>query len=224
MIEEDPALAEARALMVQEQLVSRNIQDPRVLETMSRIPRHIFVDKKLWDVAYQDGPLPIGHGQTISQPYIVAFMTQALQLPLDGQAVVLEIGTGSGYQAAILSQLVTKVYTIERIEALAQKAKRCFEQLGINNIEVKVGDGGYGWSEHAPYDGIIATAAAPQMPAPLLVQLKDGARLLAPIGPYRKKQQLIEIMRQGNKLKQRALVPVAFVPLLGEHGWEGNEN
>lgn len=223
MFIEDSSLTQARALMVQEQLAARNIRDPRVLEAMNRIPRHLFVDKKLWDSAYIDGPLPIGYGQTISQPYMVAFMTQALQLPLDGQAVVLEIGTGSGYQTAILSQLVTKVYTIERIETLAQRAQHCLNLLDINNVEMKVADGGYGWPEHAPYDGIIATAAAPEMPAPLIVQLQDGARLIAPIGPKRK-QQLIELQREGNKIKQRTLIPVAFVPLIGEHGWEEDED
>lgn len=219
MISEDAVLTKARALMIKEQLVARNIQDPRVLEAMSRIPRHLFVDKKLWDVAYRDGPLPIGYGQTISQPYMVGMMTEALQLPLDGQATVLEIGAGSGYQAAILSQLVTKVYTIERIEALAVRAEQCWEMLGIDNIEIKVGDGGYGWPECGPYDGIITTAAAPEMPAPLTIQLKDGARLIIPIGP-RRKQQLIELRREGEEIKRQTLIPVAFVPLIGEHGWE----
>ncbi len=219
MIPEEPALTEARASMVKEQLAARNIQDLRVLEAMKQIPRHLFVNQEFWDVAYQDGPLPIGYGQTISQPYMVAFMTEALHLPRDGQGVVLEIGAGSGYQAAILSQLVAKVYTIERIEALARRAQQCWDHLGLDNIEVQVGDGGYGWPEHAPYDGILATAAAPEMPAPLTIQLKDGASLLIPVGP-RRKQQLIELRREGDEIKERPLIPVAFVPLIGEHGWE----
>lgn len=223
MFIEDSSLTQARASMVQEQLAGRNIRDPRVLEAMNRIPRHLFVDKQLWDSAYADGPLPIGYSQTISQPYMVAFMTQALQLPPDGQAVVLEIGTGSGYQTAILSQLVTKVYTIERLEPLAHRAQHCLNLLGIDNVEIKVSDGGYGWPEHAPYDGIIATAAAPEMPAPLMVQLQDKARLIAPIGP-KGKQQLIELQREGDKIRQRSLIPVAFVPLIGEHGWEEDED
>jgi protein-L-isoaspartate(D-aspartate) O-methyltransferase len=222
MIVEDSTLTQARAAMVRQQLIARNIKDPRVLAAMGYIPRHLFVDKQLWGSAYDDGPLPLGFKQTISQPYIVALMTQALQLPLDGQAVVLEIGTGSGYQTAILSQLVTMVYSLERIKALALKAKAQLDQLGINNVEIKVSDGGYGWPEHSPYDGIITTAAAPELPAPLTVQLRDGARLIIPIGS-KQRQQLFEIQRQGNKLLKKKLVPVAFVPLIGEHGWEEME-
>ena len=219
MFSEDSALTRARATMVQEQLIRRDITDPRVLAAMDNIPRHIFVDKSLWDAAYNDGPLPIGYNQTISQPYIVAFMTQALQLPLDGQGVVLEIGTGSGYQTAILSQLVAKVYSLERVETLAIKAKRCLDQLGITNVEIKVSDGGYGWPDYGPYDGIIATAAAPELPAPLTLQLRERARLIIPIGPKRR-QKLLEFQRHNNKLLKRSLIPVAFVPLIGEHGWE----
>ena len=219
MISESPALTEARSRMVKEQLLGRDITDARVLSAMQRVPRHVFVHADLQDSAYEDGPLPIGYDQTISQPYIVAYMTQALHLPVDGQGTVLEIGTGSGYQTAILSQLVSKVYTVERIEPLAQRARHGLEQLGIHNVEMTVGDGGYGWPEGGPYDGIIATAAAPEMPAPLLMQLKDGARLIIPVGP-RRRQQLIELRRQGQKLEKRNLIPVAFVPLIGEHGWE----
>lgn len=224
MFSESPELAQARAQMVAEQLIARNITDQRVIEAMNRIPRHAFVDKTLWDSAYHDGPLPIGYGQTISQPYIVAFMTQALRLPPDGQGIVLEIGTGSGYQAAVLSQLVKTVYSVERIEPLAKQAQNRLQQLGIDNVIIKVDDGGYGWPEYAPYDGIIATAAAPELPAPLIVQLKDGARLIVPVGPKRK-QHLLELQRQGDRITRRALIPVAFVPLIGEHGWdEDNED
>jgi protein-L-isoaspartate(D-aspartate) O-methyltransferase len=214
-----PSLAEARALMVKKQLARRNISDPRILEAMGKIPRHRFVEASLWDSAYEDRPLPIGYNQTISQPYIVAFMTQALKLPQDQQGTVLEVGTGSGYQAAILSQLAANVYSIERIEPLAVKARQILLDLGIANVEIKVSDGGYGWPEHAPYDGIIVTAAAPEIPAPLTVQLKNSGILVAPIGP-RHQQVLLRVQRQGDEIKEERLAPVAFVPLLGEHGWE----
>jgi protein-L-isoaspartate(D-aspartate) O-methyltransferase len=186
---------------------------------MAEIPRHRFVDNKLWTSAYKDGPLPIGYDQTISQPYIVAFMTQALCLPSDRASVVLEIGTGSGYQTAILSKLATKVYSIERIGPLAQNAQRILHELNIYNVDIKVGDGGYGWQDHAPYDGIVVTAAAPEIPAPLRIQLKDGGILVGPAGP-REQQQLVQLQRRGNEFVTKKLVPVAFVPLLGEHGWE----
>ena len=219
MFGKTPNLEEARELMVAEQLVKRQISDPRVLAAMLTIPRHQFVEEKLWRSAYRDKPLPIGHGQTISQPYMVAFMTQALNLPDDRPTTVLEIGTGSGYQAAILSQLVNRVYSIERIEFLAERVKQLLPTLGIDNVEIKVGDGGYGWPEHAPYDGIMVTAAAPQIPAPLTAQLKDGAYLVVPVGP-KQNQFLLRLQRQGNQIIEENLVPVAFVPLLGEHGWE----
>jgi len=211
-------LPEAQALMVKNQLERRYINDLRILEAMHKIPRHLFVEEKFWDSAYDDGPLPIGHRQTISQPYIVAFMTQALQLPPNNKATVLEIGTGSGYQAAILSQVAARVYSIERIEALAKKAQQVLQDLEIDNVEIMVGDGGYGWPEHGPYDGIVVTAAAPEIPAPLTTQLKDGASLVAPIGP-KQRQELLRLQRQGHTITSENLVPVAFVPLLGEHGW-----
>jgi protein-L-isoaspartate(D-aspartate) O-methyltransferase len=215
-------LDKARALMVKKQLAARSITDSRVLKVMGEIPRHLFVDKDLWDSAYRDSPLVIGYGQTISQPYIVGFMTQALQLSEDGQAVVLEIGTGSGYQTAILSRLAAKVYSIERIEALAQKAQHILDELNIYNVEIKVADGGYGWQEHCPYDAIIATAAAPEIPPPLIDQLKDDGRLVAPVGP-RWQQELIRLQWQGDELLKESLAPVAFVPLIGEHGWGEEE-
>jgi protein-L-isoaspartate(D-aspartate) O-methyltransferase len=206
--------------MVKKQLAARSITDPRILQIMGEIPRHLFVTEDLWDQAYKDTPLPIGFGQTISQPYMVAFMTQALRLPADGQVVILEVGTGSGYQAAILSRLASKVYSIERIEALAREARRCLHDVGINNVEIKVGDGGYGWPEHAPYDGIIVTAAAPEVPAPLLTQLKDEAVLVVPTGPRRQQQELLRLRWHSGRIVEEKLAPVAFVPLLGEHGWE----
>jgi len=213
-------LAQARDLMVREQLAERDIYDPRILEAMRNIPRHLFVDEELWPQAYEDRPLPIGYNQTISQPYIVAFMTQALDLPRDGQGIVLEIGTGSGYQAAVLSQLAAKVYSVERIEPLAVRADRILHKLGIYNVEIKISDGGYGWPEYGPYDGIIVTAAAPEIPAPLSVQLADRGTLVVPVGS-RKHQALLRLERRGDDILQKKLVPVAFVPLLGEHGWDG---
>ena len=222
LIDEPPEMAQARAEMVKKQLAGRYINDPRLLAVMGRVPRHLFVVEDLWESAYRDGPLPIGFEQTISQPYIVAFMTQALQLPADGSAVVLEIGTGSGYQAAILSQLAAHVYSVERLESLAWQAHYCFARLNLTNITVKVGDGGYGWPEHGLYDGIIVTAAAPEVPAPLLAQLKDGANLVAPIGP-RWGQELMRYQRMGERFIEEQLVPVAFVPLVGEHGWDEND-
>jgi len=218
-----PTLAEARAAMVKKQLAGRGITDPRILEAMGEIPRHLFVSEDLWDSAYRDGPLPIGYGQTISQPYIVAYMTQALQLPPDRQGVVLEVGTGSGYQAAVLSRLAAKVYSIERIGVLAEQARYLLAQLNIDNVEIKVGDGGYGWWDHAPYDGIVMTAAAPEVPKPLTAQLKEGAMLVTPIGP-RWQQELIRWQRRGDRVIPEQLAPVAFVPLIGEHGWEDDED
>jgi protein-L-isoaspartate(D-aspartate) O-methyltransferase len=223
MFAKKPSLTEAQAAMVKKQLAARSITDARILSAMTEIPRHHFVDEDLWEHAYKDGPLPIGHGQTISQPYIVAYMTQALQLPAEGETVVLEIGTGSGYQAAILSRLATKVYSIERIEALAEESRRRLAELGINNVEIIVRDGGYGWPEQAPYDGIIVTAAAPEIPAPLIAQLKEGAKLVAPVGP-RRQQELFRLHWHDNQLITERLAPVAFVPLIGEHGWAEDED
>lgn len=222
MFQETPDMAQARARMVEKQLAARFISNERVLEAMRQIPRHLFVDQELWPSAYNDTPLPIGYEQTISQPYIVAFMTQALQLPPDGSGIVLEIGTGSGYQAAVLSRLAAQVYSVERIAPLAERARSCLEQLEIKNVEIKVADGGYGWPEHGPYDGIIVTAAAPEVPAPLTVQLKEGARLVIPIGP-RWQQELIRLQNVGGRLVEEDLAPVAFVPLIGEHGWAEEE-
>lgn len=208
---------QARAEMVTRQLACRNITDARVLQAMGEIPRHCFVSPDQESSAYKDRPLAIGFGQTISQPYIVAFMTQALRLGPD--AVVLEIGTGSGYQAAVLSRLAAQVYTVERLAPLAERARQTFDALKITNIQVKVSDGGYGWPEHGPFDGIVVTAAAPEIPAPLTAQLKDGARLVVPVGP-RGEQNLLCLQRRGNRIERNVLAPVAFVPLLGEHGWQ----
>ncbi len=207
---------EARHRMVERQLVQRGITDERVLQAMREVPRHRFVPEDLWDMAYRDTPLPIGHGQTISQPYIVAYMTQMLHLKPEDR--VLEVGTGSGYQAAILSRLAKQVYTIERVEELARRAKRILQELGYDNVLIRVGDGSHGWPEAAPFDAIIVTAAAPEVPPPLIAQLADGAPLIAPIGPAGY-QDLVRLYKRGDRTETEYLTPVAFVPLVGEHGW-----
>lgn len=208
----------AREKMVEEQLVRRDITDPRVLEVMAELPRHIFVDKGLRGRAYGDHPLPIGQGQTISQPYIVAFMTQALRL--QGDEKVLEVGTGSGYQAAVLARLCENVFTIERVPALARRARRAWDELDIHNIAMRIGDGTLGWSQYAPYDGILVTAAGPRVPEPLLEQLhEEGSRLVIPVGGQGF-QKLKIITRDGEDYQEREESGVSFVPLLGRHGWK----
>jgi protein-L-isoaspartate(D-aspartate) O-methyltransferase len=167
-------------------------------------------------MAYRDTPLPIGNGQTISQPYIVAYMTQMLHLSPEDR--VLEVGTGSGYQVAILSRLAKEVYTIERVAELTRRAEQILQELGYHNIQFRVGDGGYGWPEMAPFDAIIVTAAAPEVPPPLIAQLADGGYLIAPVGPAGY-QDLVRLCRRGEQTQRENLVPVAFVPLVGEHGW-----
>jgi len=205
-----------REHMVESQLVRRGIKDRRVLDAMRQVPRHLFVPKDTRGLAYCDGPLPIGQGQTISQPYIVALMTELLELT--GQEKVLELGTGSGYQAAILSRLVSQVYSVERHAALAEQAEKVFAQLGYDNIVISVGDGTLGWPEHSPYEAIIVTAAAPDVPQPLMEQLADGGRLVAPVGS-RWSQVLAKVKRQGETLTREHLTAVAFVPLVGKYGW-----
>lgn len=208
-----------RQRMVEEQFIGRDISDKRVLDAMGKVPRHLFVPEEHRELAYSDCPLPIGHNQTISQPYIVALMTQMLELK--GDEIVLEIGTGSGYQAAVLSLLSRAVYTIERYEILAQQALKSINQLDIKNITLKVGDGTLGWPEHAPYDAILTTAAAPKVPQPLLDQLADGGRLVIPVGG-RIGQYLERWFREGDKFRHEQTVAVAFVPLLGKYGWRDN--
>ncbi len=205
-----------RERMVREQLIGRGIRDPRVLAAMRRVPRHEFVPPNLRDRAYEDSPLPIGGGQTISQPYIVAYMTQALALR--PQDVVLEIGTGSGYQTAILAELAKRVYSLERRPELSTRARAVLERLGYHNVQLHIGDGTQGLPEFAPYDAILVTAAAPSIPVPLQEQLADGGRLVLPIGEQR--QQLLQrIRRQGDRLTVEDLIAVVFVPLYGEHGF-----
>jgi protein-L-isoaspartate(D-aspartate) O-methyltransferase len=202
--------------MVQEQLIPRGISNPQVIEAMREVPRHCFVDDALQSRAYGDFPLPISAGQTISQPYIVALMTEALALT--GSERVLEIGTGSGYQAAILSRLCSQVYTIERINVLLAGARRVFDQLRYFNIVAKLDDGTLGWPEHGPYDAIIVTAGGPEIPQPLVDQLEDGGRLVIPVGDqHLQVLQLLEKKDDGVQI--RDLEKVRFVDLVGEHGW-----
>ncbi len=207
----------ARKRMVDEQIVARGITSPRILNAFLDVPRHHFVPEKQVNYAYQDRPLPIGIGQTISQPYIVAYMTHLLQLM--GDERVLEIGTGSGYQAAILGFLAGEIYTIERHPSLEKSAARLIKELGYKNIQIHQGDGTHGLPEFAPYQAIMVTAAAPLVPDPLLDQLGDGGRLVMPVGG-RGGQVLRLYKRQGEKFVREDLTPVAFVPLIGEYGWE----
>lgn len=207
----------SRKNMVENQLASRGISDPRVLEVMGKVPRHLFVEEALIGQAYNDHPLPIGQKQTISQPYIVALMTQALMLREDDR--VLEIGTGSGYQTAILAELAHKVYSIERIRELTQKARRVLDELGYFNVLYKVGDGSRGWKEHAPFDAIIVTAGAPSVPQPLVDQLAMDGRLVVPVGD-RYSQELIVVERIKEGVRKTNLGGCRFVDLVGEHAWD----
>lgn len=209
----DP-FAAARQQMVTLQLISagRGITNARVLSAMGKVPRHEFVPERLRGQAYDDHPLPIGYGQTISQPFIVAFMTQELDpKPSDR---VLEIGTGSGYQAAVLAELVAQVYTIEIVEDLATRAAADLTRLGYTNVHVRAGDGYKGWSEAAPFDSVIVTCAPERVPQPLIDQLKDGGRIIIPIGPLWN-QELVLLRKQNGKLEQHAVLPVQFVPMTG---------
>ncbi len=205
-----------RERMVQEQLRNRDISDERILAAMLEVPRHLFVDDAMRGRAYGDHPLPIGAGQTISQPYIVAYMTQALQLT--GIEKVLEIGTGSGYQAAILSRLCGQVYTVERINSLLAGARKTFDQLRYYNIRSKLDDGTIGWPESGPFDAIIVTAGGPSIPEPLIEQLADPGRLIMPVGNQHVQDlQLVE--KRDGQVVVTTLASVRFVDLVGEHGW-----
>jgi len=208
--------ATARRIMVQRQLVARGIMDRRVLAAMEEVPRHLFVDESLGPEAYDDNPLPIGEGQTISQPYMVAIMSELLDLEPHEQ--VLEIGTGSGYQAAILTRLCRWVYTVERIESLSQRAAKALAACGYENISFKVGDGTEGWPEQGPFDGIVVTAGAPVVPDVLVNQLRIGGRLVIPVG-NRFSQTLKRVVRTDEGTKTESHTGCRFVDLVGKHGW-----
>jgi len=206
----------ARERMVKNQLIPRGIKDERVLEAMGKIPRHLFIEEALAGEAYNDHPVPIGEKQTISQPYIVALMTETLELK--GDENTLEIGTGSGYQTAILAELSSRVYTVERIKSLLVNARKLLAELGYSNILFKAFDGTLGWNEYAPFDAIMVTAGAPSLPGPLMDQLADNGRMIVPVGD-RYSQELIKVIRKGSNLKQENLGGCRFVNLIGVHGW-----
>ncbi len=210
--QEDPYTAQ-RQRMVEEQIIARGVKDRLVLEAMRKVPRHEFVPAGLRDNAYDDTPLPIGYGQTISQPYIVALMTECLQLK--GGEKVLEVGTGSGYQAAVLAEIAGQVYSIEIVKPLAEEAAERLVRLGYKNVHVKHGDGYFGWPEEAPFDGIIVTAAPEDVPRPLIDQLKPGGRLVIPVGDW--SQDLIVVTKdESGRIRRRSVIPVRFVPMTGE--------
>jgi protein-L-isoaspartate(D-aspartate) O-methyltransferase len=214
---DEAAFTRQRHRMVAEQIEERGVCDPRVLEALRRVPRHLFVPHEHRYIAYADGPLPIGLHQTISQPYIVALMTELLQL--QGDETILEVGTGSGYQAAVLSCLAAQVHTIERHAELAERARLVLRELGYANVNVHVGDGSPGLPEFAPFLGIMVTASAPKAPKPLLDQLAEGGRLVLPTGGFGG-QVLTVWQRTKDDWTRRSVLPVAFVPLIGEYGWE----
>jgi protein-L-isoaspartate(D-aspartate) O-methyltransferase len=204
--------AAARARMVQEQLAARGVRDPRVLAAMGKVPRHEFVPERYQAQAYDDHPLPIGARQTISQPYVVAYMTEQLQLK--GDERVLEVGTGSGYQAAVLAEMCRDVYTIEIIDQLAARARATLRRLGYRAVHVRAGDGYRGWPEVAPFDAIIVTAAPEHVPQPLIDQLKLGGRMIVPVGAAN--QELIRLTKTADGVREERLLPVRFVPMTGE--------
>jgi protein-L-isoaspartate(D-aspartate) O-methyltransferase len=210
---EDP-YALKRRQMVEQDIRGRDVREPQVLTVMSKVPRHLFVEPAYRDQAYEDHPLPIGEGQTISQPYVVALMTEALRLKREDR--VLEIGTGSGYQAAVLAEIVREVFTIEIRKNLADRAGLVLKDLGFKNVKVKFGDGYFGWEEAAPFDAIIITAAANHIPPPLIKQLKEGGRLIVPLGSTVYYQTLILATKRKGQLDVEQLGPVAFVPMTGE--------
>lgn len=207
----------ARRRMVEQQIIARGIDDQRVIDALLQVPRHMFVDTGLHSHAYSDASLPIGERQTISQPYMVAAMSAALELK--GHERILEIGTGSGYQSAILSLLAKRIYSIERISLLAGRARKVLDQLGMSNVNIKVGDGTIGWKDQAPFDGILVAAGAPDIPTEYLQQLEVGGKLVLPVGD-RSQQILMRVTRLENgKFKREQLMGCRFVPLIGEQGW-----
>jgi len=212
--QDDAAFAAKRRSMVAAQIEARGVGDPLVLKAMSDVPRHLFVPPEYADRAYEDHPLPIAEGQTISQPYIVALMTECLAPK--GTDTVLEVGTGSGYQAAVLGRIVGRVFTIEINEALARRAAETLERLGFGNIHVRCGDGFFGWPEKAPFDGVIVTCAVPEVPPALFAQLAEGGRLVIPLGDIRTYQVLTVITKQAGKPRVERILDVRFVPMTGE--------
>lgn len=213
---------ELREYMVRTQLIPRGITDEHVLDAMRKVPRHLFLPEHIQPRAYDDMALSIGEGQTISQPYMVAIMTELLELK--GHEKVLEIGTGSGYQTAILAELAKEIYSIERIEQLAERAKNILNSLFYKNIHIKIGDGTLGWEEESPFDRILITAGTPQMPQPLIDQLSDeGGIAVAPVGD-RFSQVLLKVIKTKGKLEKETYTPCVFVPLIGKHGWQKDED
>ncbi len=206
-----------RLRMVEEQIVARGVMDERVLAAMRKVPRHEFLSEGLRGMAYEDSALPLGEGQTMSQPFMVALMTELLELK--GTERVLEIGTGSGYQAAVLAELCEKVYTVERIKLLADRARTALDRLGYRSVAIKVYDGTYGWKEMAPFDAIVVTAGAPDVPTPLIDQLKDGGRMVVPVGE-RFCQTLLKVIKTAEGIVTERSIPCVFVPLIGNHGWK----
>ncbi|MDQ7834553.1 MAG: protein-L-isoaspartate(D-aspartate) O-methyltransferase [Humidesulfovibrio sp.] len=206
-----------RERMVDEQIVARGITDPRLLAVMRELPRHLFVEEAMAKKAYMDNPLPIGEGQTISQPYIVALMTELLKV--EQGMKVLEIGTGSGYQAAVLAKLGADVHTVERIPKLCEAARDRLRAMGLFNVHVKLDDGTLGWPSIAPFDRIMVTAGGPEVPQPLVDQLAEGGRLVMPVGPARRVQSLMLIEKKGGRIERRDVCNVQFVDLVGAHGW-----
>lgn len=213
MINED----RERQRMVEEQIVGRGVKDQRVLAVMRKVPRHVFLPEAMRNMAYADNALPIGENQTISQPYMVALMSELLGL--SGTERVLEIGTGSGYQAAVLAELSSKVYTVERVKTLADKARTVLDRLGYRSVAIKVYDGTYGWKEMSPFDAIMVTAGSPEIPAPLVEQLRIGGRMVIPIGD-RSGQRLVKLNRTAEGPDIQTTIPCMFVPLIGAHGWK----
>lgn len=209
-------LAGTRDRMVRTQMEKRGIQDRRVLEAFRKVPRHLFIPEGIRNRAYEDSPLPVGRGQTISQPYTVARMTELLELT--GAEIVLEIGTGSGYQSAILAELAEWVYSVERMRDLAMQARKILDELKYYNVAVKVGDGTMGWREQAPYDRVIVTAGSPEIPRPLVEQLKDGGRIVIPVGDAHTQNMIVGV-KKGGKLETKDMGAYRFVELIGEHGW-----
>jgi protein-L-isoaspartate(D-aspartate) O-methyltransferase len=214
----ESVFARERERMVQEQLVARGISDERVLDAINRVPRHRFVDEGLRHRAYGDHPLPIGEEQTISQPYIVGLMTSLLGLT--GREKVLEVGTGSGYQTAVLAELSRRVCSVERLPRLADRARRLVESMGYTNVWIRVGNGALGWRDEAPFDRILVAAAGPSVPAPLIDQLGEGGRLVAPVGDAESQTLTLVERRGGGEVTTRAVGECRFVPLVGKYAWE----